>query len=83
MFPEMSEEKKHQCDACDYSAANAKDLATHVKEVHTKPKIYKCPECKHTTSDSSNLRRHINSVHRNIKRYKVGIAFILYVSLIK
>ena len=80
VFPEMSGKKNQQCDACDNNTANANDLATHVKEVHTKPKkIHECPECKFKFPSNSRLTQHINDVHKKIKPYKVGTAFILHV----
>ena len=66
----VHDEKKHQCNICDYKTKDKSNLTKHIKSVHIDfatvhdEKMHQCSICHYKTTDKSNLTKHIKSVHK-------------------
>lgn len=71
MFPVPAEVKRYECNICDYKAAYACDLKTHIRK-HTGDKPFKCNMCDYESARASHLKTHM-SKHTGDKPHKCTV----------
>ena len=62
----VHEERKYDCNQCDYIATRQDYLTTHIKIVHEGVK-YVCSQCDYRATQQNSLTAHIKSVHEEVK----------------
>ena len=66
----IHEEKRYQCDQCDYKATCQTNLHTHQESIHN-GKRYLCENCGYKATHPSSLLRHIKLYHKG-RKYSCG-----------
>ena len=60
------EEKKYQCNQCEFNSKKNDNLQIHIQSVHEGIK-YPCSQCGYKATRTSYLKIHVQSVHEGIK----------------
>ena len=62
------DERKYQCNECEYKARVLAHLKSHIQYKHEGVK-YPCSECSHQATTKSSLKLHIKAIHDGVKYF--------------